>query len=291
MSMTGYGSHRARTKDIEVEVSIRSVNGRYLDGRFHLPKEYFSVEGELRKQLAKKVLRGSVDVFVHRRPGPSLTQKKLSVQSKYLKQWQSVLSAIAKQTKQELKLSVMDLARLEDVVKIDAQEVALAKEEALLKNAFHSALDQLQKTRSQEGLQLKRELSKLIHKLADLVEEISANSKVVEVQQKERFHEKWIVLKKEFSIDPQRMAQELLFYIDKSDIAEELTRLRTHIAQFEKLLSAAVVEGKKLDFYTQELLREVNTIGSKSGNSTITTLVIDAKSCIEKIREQVQNIE
>lgn len=289
-SMTGFGSSRGRLGGLELEIIIRSVNSRFLDLRMHLPKEYLEFEPALKKNLVKKLKRGSVDVFVHRRQLQGGSTAKVELNAAVLKQWQKVLNQAARVTGGGKSIDPVALVQLPEVVRLNESHGPSRQEQTQLNKCFTQALDKLVKARGREGSELKTELSRLVRELSVWTEKLSKSSAEAREMLRQRLMDKWKNLSAEFNTDSQRVGQELIFYLDRSDITEELTRLKTHLDQFRVLLGKQA-EGKKLDFYTQELLREVNTIGSKAGQAEMTASVVECKSLIEKIREQVQNIE
>ncbi len=289
-SMTGYGRGRAEVQDVEIEVVIRSVNGRFYEPRFHAPKEYLEFESDLKKNLHQKIQRGTLDVYIHRRSrgskGGNIRVNDHLVKS-YMREWNS----LAKNLKTQEKPLIRDLFRLPQAFHIEDVPVSLVKEKKGLQQAFAKAVVLLVKERSREGEALRKELLRLLDVLQKTVGRIEKLREKARAEHEIRWEEK---IKQRAAVQPsdsQRISQELFIFMEKSDITEEIVRLKEHLMNYEGLLKGPKSEGKKLDFYTQELLREVNTIGSKSQVSSITQLVVESKTVIEKLREQVQNIE
>lgn len=293
--MTGFGVYKLQSHDLTIEVSIRSVNGRYLETRFHSPRLYYAFESELKKKLASTLLRGTVDVYVARKLKSTVTATKVVTNSKlaleYLKAFKKLSADLG--IKDSVRLD--QITKMPDVIHVEENETIHVNEAALLKKVFDTALKKIDIERQREGIALKKDLSK---NLKDLQKHMLKISKLREEANKvlqERFETRIkLKLSKEMAntpFDNQRISQEIVMQLEKADINEEVTRLSEHLKNFEKLIEADLVEGKKLDFYTQELLREVNTIGSKSQVAGITEAVVESKTLIERIREQVQNIE
>lgn len=292
--MTGFGVSRVQSNDLTVEISIRAVNGRYLETRFHSPRLYYTFESELKKKLAATILRGTVDIYISRKLKSATTSKVVSnskLASEYLKAFKKLSTDLG--FKDSVRLD--HIVKMPDVIHIEENETVHVNEAALLKKVFEAALKKIDIERQREGIALKKDLMK---NLKDLQKHMLKVAKLREEANKvlqERFETRIkLKLSKEMAgttFDNQRISQEIVMQLEKADINEEIIRLSEHLKNFEKLVEAKSVEGKKLDFYTQELLREVNTIGSKSQVAGITEAVVESKTLIERIREQVQNIE
>ncbi len=294
-SMTGYGLCRAQTNEVSLEISIRAVNGRFLETRFHLPKPYFLFESDLKKKLAEYALRGTVDIYISRKLKSNHSSGKVVINTKLAQEYLKSFKKLAKDLKMSDAIRFDLISRQNDVIVMEETDTLNPQEIVLLKKAFEAALKKFEAEKIREGGALKKDLSK---NLKDLQRHVLKISKLRDDANKilqEKFEAKIKSrLPKEVagqSVDPLRISQEIVIQLEKADINEELIRLTEHLKNFEKLIESSVVEGKKLDFYTQELLREVNTIGSKSQVAGITESVVEAKTLIERIREQVQNIE
>lgn len=294
-SMTGYGLCRAQTNEVSLEISIRAVNGRFLETRFHLPKPYFLFESDLKKKLSEYALRGTVDIYISRKLKIAHSAGKVVINTKLAQEYLKSFKKLAKDLKLNDVIRFDLISRQNDVIVMEETDTLNQQEVVLLKKAFEVALKKFEQEKIREGSALKKDLSK---NLKDLQKHVLKISKLRDDANKflqEKFEAKIKSrLPKELagqSVDPLRISQEIVIQLEKADINEELIRLTEHLKNFEKLIENSVVEGKKLDFYTQELLREVNTIGSKSQVAGITESVVEAKTLIERIREQVQNIE
>ena len=294
-SMTGFGHAEFKKRGYDLQVSLKSVNGRFLEVRFHLPRELMGYESDLKKRIESQVSRGTVDIYIYRKG--HLGEKKVSVlvNEKVIESWlisQKPIQALAK--KKSLNLAPMTLRELMDLPHAtDWFEVSSARslEKKSLQSTFEKALSQLERARKQEGLYLKKELKGLFLQLEVLIKKMKSSREEANQLLQNRLAEKFKVLGLTLESLEQKVSQEVLLLIDKSDISEELSRLQEHVRHCRMLLESPQPEGKKLEFYTQELLRETNTVGSKSQLSKMTALVVETKTIIEKIREQVQNIE
>ncbi len=290
-SMTGYGLSKIQTPTSQIEVSVRAVNGRFLETRFHLPREFVGFESDLKKIINEYFERGTLDIFVNRRVKLSGSGSEVIVNKELAKKYHQAYKTIAKELKIKAQFHVETIARLPDVIKIeDAGEISGAEKKALLQ-AFDKACKACDAEKKREGKSIRDDLEDVLKKLANEVEEIQTVREEVNQNLLARFEQKIKSRLTGMEIDSTRLSQEVVIQLEKSDINEELTRLREHLKNYHQLFSAAGAQGKKLDFYTQELLREVNTIGSKSSVSKLTQIVVQAKTLIERLREQVQNLE
>lgn len=289
-SMTGFGSERAQNNDVSVEISVRAVNGRFLETRFHLPREFMPFESDLRKILSSQLKRGTVDVFIIRRVR-SAKAAKLQVNQELAAKYLQAYKQLAKNFKLRDDLHVETIARLPDVLKLEEAHDPDSKEKAILLKSFKTAVENCVRERLREGKALRGDLTKCLTSLEKKIQSILSLREEANRQLQERFETRLAGRIKGGELDPQRLSQEIALQLDKSDINEELQRLTEHLKNFRQMMSAKEVEGKKLDFYTQELLREVNTIGSKSQVAKITQVVVESKTLIERLREQVQNVE
>jgi uncharacterized protein (TIGR00255 family) len=294
-SMTGFGAFRTQSNEVVIEVSIRAVNGRFLETRFHLPRHFFPFESELKRKFSSLVLRGTVDIFVSRKVKAGVQSGKIVVNTKLANEYLKAFKKLSNELRINEHVRLEQISKQPDVIQLEESEAVSPQELSILKKTFDSALKKFDSERMREGQALKKDLVK---NLKDLQKHITRVTKLRDEANKallERFEAKVKSrLPKDVAahqVDPQRISQEIVIQLEKADINEEIIRLTEHIKNFEKLVELPVVEGKKLDFYTQELLREVNTIGSKSQVAGITEAVVDAKTLIERIREQVQNIE
>lgn len=294
--MTGYGIAQVQSNDLTIEVSFRAVNGRYLETRFHTPRLYYAFESELKKKLSSVILRGTVDVYVSRKMKATAVSSRVVGNSKLAQDYLKVFKKLSADLRIKEPIRLEQIAKMPDVIHVEDVETIHASEINLLKKAFDAALKKIEIERQREGQALKKDLIKNLKELQKYVHKISKLRDEANKILQERFEAKIKArLAKDVAnttaVDAQRISQEIVIQLEKADINEEITRLAEHLKNFEKIIEAAVVEGKKLDFYTQELLREVNTIGSKSQVAGITEAVVESKTLIERIREQVQNIE
>ena len=290
-SMTGYGKQNLSVEGREYQIEIKSVNHRYLDINVKIPKAISYLEETIKKEISNKIKRGKIDVFVSFENN-SEEGRKIEINKQLAKLYIEQLKELAQEEKIESNIEVMDIAKIPDVltIKVDEENSKIKDE---IKQVTQGAVTRILEMKNIEGEKISQDLLQRIRNIQSKIVEISAKSTgLIEeyvVKLEKRIKE---ILKTE-EIDKTRIAQEVVIYADKCSIEEEITRLKSHIFQFENLISnnqdGAI--GKKLDFIIQEMNRETNTIGSKANNLEITNGVIDIKTEIEDIREQVQNIE
>lgn len=290
-SMTGYGKSSLTKENREYQVEIKSVNHRYLDISVKMPKILSYLEEQIKKEIATKIKRGKVDVFITFENN-SEEGKDIKINKELAKIYINQLKELADEENLTKEIPVIEIAKLPDILTIKInQEDEKIKQELL--DTVSNAVENLDQMRKVEGDKISQDLNSRINKIEYEIIEISTKSTgLIEeyvVKLEKRIQE---ILKTE-EIDKSRIAQEVVIYADKSSIEEETTRLKSHIYQLRTLVNNNKDEtiGKKIDFLIQEMNRETNTIGSKANCLNITNGVIDIKTELEDIREQVQNIE
>jgi len=287
--MTGYGSSQVKSRKLELEIHVKSVNGRFLELRFHLPKEYAPHENDLRKAFSQWK-RGTVDVYIHRRPNVDARLQSVQLRSDHAKHWAKTLQNLARQLKISDNFTVRDILQMPFVLETQDKVALQPGELKMVEKQLAEAVRSCQKVRVAEGDGLKKELLALLKNLEACSVSMEKWREEASRAAEQRLKSRLSAINQE-QIDPARLALEISLLLDKMDVHEEVVRLREHVKACRGLIEAGEAQGKKLDFYCQELLREVNTIGSKSQLASLTKVVVEAKSVIEKFREQVQNIE
>jgi len=286
--MTGYGRSRGEGKDSRIEIDIKSVNSRYLEVRPHIPRIFAPFEKDLQAVVRKIFHRGAVDIYVQRKSkGVSETpvfNKPLI--NKWVKGFKSVLkeAGVSSEVSPEVLISIPDFYFIEEAG-------SSIREKKLLLKITEQACKDCQNQRSLEGLRLKKDILGLLAKLSKLQSKLESQRKksvkVIEKKWKSKYQE----LLKNDPEGKKRSLQEIALLIEKSDVHEELIRLQSHIKAVESCIKGKKNMGKRLDFFAQEFLREINTIGSKCSAAEMTLSVVEAKDIVEKFREQVQNLE
>lgn len=288
-SMTGYGRAKLSKDDREYQIEIKSVNHRYLDISVRIPKQLSYLEETIKKEIAKKAKRGKIDVFVTFENN-SLEGKEIKINTELAKAYIDELKKLAEKENILSDIQVTEISKYPDVLNIQSsQDDEKITEEVL--ETITIATDNLVQMRETEGNKISEDLLKRLNIINKKVEEIAKLSTGLIEEYVVKLEERINEILKNQEIDKTRLAQEVVIYADKCSIEEEVTRLNSHISQFKNLLNSNEAIGKKLDFIIQEMNRETNTIGSKANNLEITNGVIDIKTEIENIREQVQNIE
>ncbi|MBN1569607.1 MAG: YicC family protein [Acidobacteria bacterium] len=290
LSMTGYGTGSAQNDNASVSVEIKTVNHRFLDLHLRIAREYQPLEGEI-QQLVRSVLdRGRVDISVTVR---SAVEGAFELNSNLLRGYLETADRLRQEFHFQDSLDLKTVLSLPGILqsKEPVRAEAAAAVSELLRTSVKDALAGVLQMRVQEGEALCSDMRRnlaVMEESADRIREISGNS--VEEHYK-KLRERLDQLLPQGGVDPQRLAQEAALLADKCDISEELARLKSHIEQYRLLMDSKEKVGKKLDFLLQELQREANTILSKSGSLEVSNLAIAVKTDIEKLREQVQNVE
>jgi len=289
-SMTGYGKSEVSTPDGRLSVEVRSVNHRYGEINVKLPRQFLVLEGELRKRVAERFKRGKIDIFVQFESlagGAQLPQVNLAMAKAYHEAFESINHMLGdyKPLSIDLIVSQKDVLVSREIT-TDLDRVSVDLYEVLA-----TALDSLEFMRLREGEALEAEIAGRIAQISVLVEKVAARAPLAVAGNTERLRERINRLLGETQVDEQRLAQEVAILAEKMEITEELVRLRSHFRQFDEVMGLDEPVGRKLDFLLQEMNREVNTIGSKANDAEIASLVVELKSELEKVREQIQNIE
>lgn len=289
-SMTGYGRARKDVNNREYIIEIKSVNHKYNDVQIKLPRVLSYLEDKIKKKVQNNISRGKVDVYISFENNTA-EGKNILINTELAKVYVEQLKSLAEETGINSNIEVMELTRLPDVLnlKSDDQEADLIWEE--LESCLEECLKSFVTMRIIEGTKIKEDLLNRINKVEEYKNEISKYSETIVEDYVERLNNRIKEILKTDVVDQTRLAQEVVIYSDKCSVEEELTRLNSHLYQFRELIEKNEAIGKKLDFLIQEMNRETNTIGSKSGKLEITNLVIEIKTQLEDIREQIQNIE
>ena len=289
-SMTGYGKGEARQDDITVTVEIKTVNHRYADISVKLPRTFLSLENGVRKQVAAVVGRGKVDVYVNYELA-SEAQVVPKLNNELAVAYHKLFVELAGNLNLQDRISIDHIINQRDVVRVEEAEIDESTMESCLRSATADALESLLAMRTAEGEETRKDIEDRLNVTETILGQIEQRAPQVPVEWQERLTERLERLQQNVEWDPQRVAQEIAVYTDRCDISEEITRFKSHLVQFRGMLDDQEPVGRRMDFLVQELNREVNTMGSKSNDAELTAAVVTLKSELEKIREQVQNIE
>jgi uncharacterized protein (TIGR00255 family) len=294
-SMTGFASAHSAEHGWSLRLTIRSVNHRFMDLHLKLPEGFELVEPRMRKMLRERVRRGHLDVTLYYEPGGKAA---VEINQEVAAAYVDALNRLKKKFRVKGEPDLAAILRLPGVIgtAAGATEKELTRLEESVTRCLSEALDKLDRMREAEARHLGEEMSARLHRIAALAREVKERAERALPAFAERLRTRLIELLSEAQLDPARLAQEAAIAAERSDVSEELARLESHVQQFEQFLEGAPDVGKKLDFLLQEMQREANTLLSKTpGNDgeglEITRLGIEIKSEIEKLREQVQNIE
>ena len=291
-SMTGFGRATQIVDGLQCIIEIKSVNSRFLDLNIRSPKQVNSVEHSIRKCIQKNIHRGKVDVFVTLQDVAD-REKQFIINSSLKHQIQDLLvSEGFYREPQEVPLSAV-MARSNDWVQIQDSEVTEDVLQSLVTDTTTNALNALVSMRQSEGIHIQQDLLHRLSQMTNIIEDINSHKADAVIAYKENLRTKMMdyVEGLDITANEDRLLQEVAIMADKTDITEEIVRFRSHVVQLTNTLKMDEPIGRKLDFIIQEMNREVNTIGSKAMDITLTDHVVQLKCELEKIREQVQNIE
>lgn len=289
-SMTGYGRAVETIDGREITAELRSVNNRYLDCTVKMPRLYAFAEDSVKTHVKSAISRGKVDVFIAVNVMEDM-QMRISVNHPVLEGYLSAMRSIASDYGVRDDISVTALSRLPDVFVVEKAEEDEEKLTQDILSVVDKALEKFTAMRTTEGAALEADLRGRAATILTLVEKVEQRSPVTLAEYRARLTEKMQEVLQSTTIDEGRILQEAAIYADKIAVDEETVRLRSHLDQLEQMLDGNEAIGRKLDFLVQEINREANTIGSKAQDVTLARVVVDIKAEIEKIREQIQNIE
>ncbi|MBO5131097.1 MULTISPECIES: YicC/YloC family endoribonuclease [unclassified Clostridium] len=290
-SMTSFGRSSSEEGQKRVfTVEMKSVNSRYLDVNIRMPKTLISLEEEIRKMISNSLNRGKVDVFINLKnysDGSGIPKVDINLAQGYLE----CLKEIEAKLGVKNDISVMQIARFPEVITVVEEEDKIETVWQELKPLINDSLDMMIEMREVEGDKLKEDILSKVSVIEQLVLKVEEFADTIPKTFKMKLEERVKELLGNVDIDESRIAMEVCMLADKATVDEEIIRLRSHINQVRETLNLKEPVGRKLDFIVQEMNRETNTIGSKSSDIQMTNIVIDIKNILEKIREQVQNIE
>jgi uncharacterized protein (TIGR00255 family) len=289
-SMTGFGVGRAVSGDEELLVELKSLNHKFCEVKVRLPRELSTLEATVIKRMKDRLARGSVDVFV-RRTAVGRSASVPQVDTALAREYARALAEVARAAGLDERPRLQDVALQPGVIRLEERGVNVEHAERALEAAIGQALEALQSMRKVEGASIEADLRARVGWVERVAGEIRDLSPRLVEEFRARLQGRIAELLEGGTVDPQRLAQEVAFHAERTDISEEMTRLQAHVDQFRQLLGQGEPAGRKLDFLVQEMNREVNTTGSKSQSPAISERVVALKAEIERIREQVQNVE
>ncbi|MTI67606.1 MAG: YicC family protein [Firmicutes bacterium] len=290
-SMTGFGRSENSDDLRHFTVEIKSVNHRYNDVIIRMPKHLNYVEEKIKKVIKRKIKRGRVEVYIKLENYES-NDVDVNPDISLAKSYKEAIDTVCDEINISNEINGDTLSRFQDIFKIEKKEADEDEVWNCLEVAVKKALENVMNMRIKEGKELAEDIEKRAEKIESMTKEIEGKSSEVVLEYKEKLKTRIEeLLDENYEIDDNKLANEVAHFADKSNITEEVVRLYSHISQLTKTIKSDDIVGRKLDFLVQEMNRETNTIGSKSGDLKITNKVVDIKSELEKIREQVQNIE
>ncbi|MBR2974627.1 MAG: YicC family protein [Clostridia bacterium] len=289
-SMTGYGKGVASNGEMQLTVELKSVNHRFLDINTKIPRSFIAHEDVIRSVLSQNVSRGHVDVFINV-DQLSQTPRTVTADVALALGYVQAATQLAQQTGLKNDFQVNSLMKSPDVIKVEQVEQDDEVVRQLLQEALTIAVDKLNEMRQVEGAKLIADLNAKINHVEQLLNQLQQYAPEVVVQYRQKLTQRMQEELQGVEIDQARLLNEVAFFTDKANVDEEITRLHCHIQNARDILKLTQPIGRKLDFLVQEFNREANTICSKSNNVALTNLALEIKNEIEKIREQVQNLE
>lgn len=290
-SMTSFGRAQSEEgKDLCFSIEMKSVNHRYLDINIRMPKTILSLEERIRNIISKRLNRGKVDVFINYKSYSNASGKAV-LNMELAKSYYECLRTMADSLNIQDDISVTKIARFPDVISIEEQDENLEEIFNEIAPLIEHALNLMEEMRLREGTKLKEDILVKLELIENHVKEIEELADVVPKNYKKKLEERLNELLSGVDIDESRIALEVAIFSDKAAVDEEITRLKSHLNQMRNTLDLDEPIGRKLDFIIQEMNREANTIASKSSDISMTNIVIEIKNTLEKIREQIQNIE
>ncbi len=289
-SMTGYGRVQDECDGLTVVVELRSVNHRFCDLSVKLPKHLLFMESSLKKAVQKRFSRGHIDLAVQLEGGEGQLEQ-LTLDRGLARQYHRILEQLRKELGLHEEITLSHFVHYRDLIRTAGGNGHLDKQARLAERLVSRAMDALETARGAEGRTICKEFQLRLRRIRRSVEHIKNRlPRVVSAYQK-RLSARIRELTHGIDLNPDRLAQEVALYAERSDVNEELVRMQSHLDRFEEMLKSQEAVGRSLDFLLQEMVREVNTIGSKGNDSLISHEVVFLKGELEKLREQVQNVE
>ena len=288
--MTGFGSGTIVEDGKEISIELKSLNHRYTDINIRIPRNLSFLEDDIRKKIQAQVSRGHIDVFINYQ-NTNEDSHDIKIDFALLKSYLNSFEQIKKTTNLVDDITLSQILKLNDILIVSIREENNDTLTKIMRNSLEKALCGLIRMRSDEGEKLVHDIDQRADFINSKVSKIEDRVPIVIQEYKEKLQARIYELLQGMEMDMNRFNTEVAFFSDRSNITEEIIRLRSHIKQLQDTLSLTIPIGRKLDFIVQEMNREINTIGSKASDLNITNIVMDIKSEIEKIREQIQNIE
>lgn len=290
-SMTGFGRGEYSDDTYTFNVEIKTVNHRYNDVIIRMPKQLTYLEENIKRYIKRDISRGRVEVYISMEYETE-SPVEVNVDISLARSYRSALENLLTELGIEHKIGLEDILTLEDIVRTERKEIDEDLVWNCLSKALDIALENVMNMRKEEGSVLKEDIQCQLEKIESMLSKIEERAPFIVEEYRDKLRERIReLLDEEQGLDEERLNYEVVLFADKSDINEEIVRFKSHIRQFYKSMESKEPIGRKLDFLVQEMNREINTIGSKANDLIITNCVVDIKSELEKVREQIQNIE
>jgi uncharacterized protein (TIGR00255 family) len=289
-SMTGFGAGRAQVGDEEFSVELRSLNHKFCEVKARLPRELSTLEPVVVKRVKDRLARGAVELLVKRQTATvsgTVPVVDVALAKEYARAFRELATALGTPAE----ISWAQIANQPGVVKLEEKGMDAEAASQAVQAALEQALTALEQMRRVEGEAIRADLEARLKLIEGWSREVAALAPKAVEDYRQRLSERVAELARGVAVDPQRLAQEVAMFAERTDIAEEVTRLASHLEQFRALMASSEPAGRRMDFLVQEMHREVNTTGSKSQHAEISARVVSMKAEVERIREQVQNVE
>ena len=288
--MTGYGSAKGQAGDLQISVEVKSVNNRYLDASVRMPRSFLFAEDAVKSAIGRHISRGKVDMFINV-DSSAADDMSVKVNEALLKGYIDAINLISGEFGLENDLTAVSAGRFPDILSVEKKDLDAEEISAGLVFVAEEALRDFDAMREREGEKLCTDVLSKLETISSLVTVVEEESPRTVEAYRNRLREKISEVLSSAGVDENRILAEAAIYADRVAVDEETVRLRSHMSQLRSMLAGGSPIGRKIDFLIQEFNREANTIGSKCQNSDIAHVVVELKSEIEKIREQIQNIE
>ena len=289
--MTAYGRGEYSTAERTFLVEIKSVNNRYKDIFVRMSKELQILEDEIRSEISSRIKRGRLEVSVQVDINSGDIDYDVELNLPLVRSYVKIYQQIIKEFNLNKEINLDAICQRKDVILIKPEETDIDEMRSGIHDALSLALDSLDEMRTQEGIAIEKDFRKRLNLIVKYLDNIEEKSPLVVEEYKKKLHDRIRDLSQHMEIDENRLAQEVAIFADKCDITEEIVRAKSHVEQFEKYLSKEDSIGRRLDFILQEINREFNTLSAKGNDSFISGWAVEVKAELEKLREQVQNVE
>jgi uncharacterized protein (TIGR00255 family) len=290
-SMTAYGWSEYQLKHIRFTAEIRSLNNRYRDIILRIPNNFRVLEDELKSTVSSRIRRGRIEVSIQMENNGEQGPYRLELNDKLINSYVALFRQLKEKFDVDQKIHLDTLLQMKDVILMIPEEMDIRNLKPGFRNVLNQALDSLERMRLKEGKAIEIDLKKRIKLLDRYLKHIEKKAPKVVDEYSKRLKDKVQRILPEKIVDETRIAQEIVLFAERSDITEEIVRIGSHLEQFRDYLLSDEALGRRFDFLIQEIGREVNTIGSKASDSYISNTVVEMKAELEKLREQVQNVE